>query len=179
MSIVLQSSGGGSVTINEPTTASNFTQTLPASDGTVVTTGTPASGNVIQVVNATTTTETSNSSSTYADTTLTASITPKFSTSKILVLVSQNGCQKSVNSTYLNLILLRNSSSLVEFGGQAANNSSASNAIGGISLCYLDSPSTTSATTYKTQLSSGANLASVRVQNNSCNSTITLMEIAQ
>ena len=35
MSIVLQSSGGGSVTIQEPTTASNFTQTLPASDGTV------------------------------------------------------------------------------------------------------------------------------------------------
>jgi hypothetical protein len=39
MSIVLQSSGGGSVTINEPTTASNFTQTLPASDGTVMVSG--------------------------------------------------------------------------------------------------------------------------------------------
>jgi hypothetical protein len=35
MSIVLNSSGGGSVTINEPTTASNFTQTLPASNGTI------------------------------------------------------------------------------------------------------------------------------------------------
>jgi uncharacterized protein (AIM24 family) len=35
MSLVLQSSGGGSVTIAEPTTASNFTQTLPAADGTV------------------------------------------------------------------------------------------------------------------------------------------------
>jgi hypothetical protein len=33
MSIVLQSTGGGSVTINEPTTASNFTQTLPAVTG--------------------------------------------------------------------------------------------------------------------------------------------------
>jgi hypothetical protein len=40
MSLVLQSSGGGSVTIAEPTTASNFTQTLPAADGTVVVTGT-------------------------------------------------------------------------------------------------------------------------------------------
>jgi hypothetical protein len=39
MSIVLQSSGGGSVTINEPTTASNFTQTLPASAGTVMVSG--------------------------------------------------------------------------------------------------------------------------------------------
>jgi hypothetical protein len=39
MSIVLQSSGGGSITINEPTTASNFTQTLPAADGTVMVSG--------------------------------------------------------------------------------------------------------------------------------------------
>lgn len=35
MSLVLQSSGGGSVTIQEPTTASNFTQTLPATTGTM------------------------------------------------------------------------------------------------------------------------------------------------
>ena len=35
MSIVLQSTGGGSVTIQEPSTASNFTQTLPAATGTV------------------------------------------------------------------------------------------------------------------------------------------------
>ena len=39
MSIVLQSSGGGSVTINEPSTASNFTQTLPAGTGSVVVSG--------------------------------------------------------------------------------------------------------------------------------------------
>jgi hypothetical protein len=40
MSLVLQSSGGGSVTLEEPTTASNFTQDLPAASGTVVITGT-------------------------------------------------------------------------------------------------------------------------------------------
>ena len=39
MSIVLQSSGGGSVTINEPSTASNFTQTLPAATGDVMVSG--------------------------------------------------------------------------------------------------------------------------------------------
>ena len=39
MSIVLQSTSGGSVTINEPTTASNFTQTLPAATGTVMVSG--------------------------------------------------------------------------------------------------------------------------------------------
>jgi hypothetical protein len=36
MSIVLQSSGGGSVTIAEPTTASNFTLSLPSATGTSV-----------------------------------------------------------------------------------------------------------------------------------------------
>lgn len=45
MSIVLQSTSGGSVTINEPTTASNFTQTLPAGTGTVAVQG--ASTNIV------------------------------------------------------------------------------------------------------------------------------------
>jgi len=39
MSLVLQSTGGGSVTINEPTTASNFTVTLPAAAGEVMVSG--------------------------------------------------------------------------------------------------------------------------------------------
>jgi hypothetical protein len=39
MSLILQSSGGGSVTIAEPTTASNFTQTLPAATGEVMVSG--------------------------------------------------------------------------------------------------------------------------------------------
>jgi hypothetical protein len=47
MSIVLQSSSGGSVTIAEPTTASNFTQTLPAATGTLVLAGTTPTFNGI------------------------------------------------------------------------------------------------------------------------------------
>jgi hypothetical protein len=39
MSLVLQSTGGGSVTVNEPTTASNFTVTLPAATGEVMVSG--------------------------------------------------------------------------------------------------------------------------------------------
>ena len=49
MSIILQSSGGGSVTVQEPTTASNFTQTLPAATGTVaLTSGLPASNQLVR-----------------------------------------------------------------------------------------------------------------------------------
>jgi hypothetical protein len=60
MSLKLNSSGGGSVTIQEPTTASNFTLTLPAATGTVLTnSGTEAgafstlsvNGNNISAVN--------------------------------------------------------------------------------------------------------------------------------
>ena len=39
MSIVLQSSSGGQITIQEPATASNFTQTLPAASGEVMVSG--------------------------------------------------------------------------------------------------------------------------------------------
>ena len=39
MSLILQSSGGGQITIQEPATASNFTQTLPAATGDVMVSG--------------------------------------------------------------------------------------------------------------------------------------------
>jgi hypothetical protein len=39
MSLVLQSSGGGSVTIQEPTTSSNFTQSLASVTGTLLNSG--------------------------------------------------------------------------------------------------------------------------------------------
>ncbi len=39
MSLVLQSSGGGQITIQEPATASNFTATLPAATGEVMVSG--------------------------------------------------------------------------------------------------------------------------------------------
>lgn len=45
MSLVLQSSGGGSITVQEPSTASNFTQTLPAGDGVVAVQG--VSSNIV------------------------------------------------------------------------------------------------------------------------------------
>jgi len=137
-----------------------------------------SAGNVLQVVNAAYSTQTSSSSSTYADTGITASITPKFSTSKILVLVSINGQEKS-SDTYAQFKLLRGASliSLIEY--EAGYNSLVTvNAIGSTSIEYLDSPATTSATTYKVQFASGANTAQVRICVSSSTSTITLMEIA-
>jgi hypothetical protein len=42
MPVKLNSSGGGSVTLDVPSTASDFTATIPANSGTVVTTGSTA-----------------------------------------------------------------------------------------------------------------------------------------
>jgi PIN domain nuclease of toxin-antitoxin system len=138
-----------------------------------------SAGSVLQVVNSSYATEIQNNTSTYADTGLTATITPKFSTSKILVLVSQTGLAKLSSDTQIRIKLLKNSTDLMFLSIEdGANNSSANLWFGGTSACYLDSPSTTSSTTYKTQFMSTSNSAGVRVNVGNARATITLMEIA-
>ena len=178
-SIVISGDTSGAITLAAPAVAGTNTITLPASTGTVLTTGSPQSGGVIQVVNATYSSGASNSTNTYADTGLTASITPKFSTSKVLVIVEQAGIQKSTSDTYANLKLQRNGSDLIAFSnGTGYNGTIVSNYVGNSGATYLDSPATTSSTTYKTVFNSGNNNASVTCQANGSVSTITLMEIA-
>lgn len=134
---------------------------------------------VLQVVFNSTNVQTTNSTSTYADTNLTATITPQYSTSKILVIVNQTGCFKDTSNTYQLLQLLRGSSSIVVFGGYGGYTASTDDiGFGGVGCTYLDSPATTSATTYKTQQASNNNNAKVGCQAAGANSTITLMEIS-
>ncbi len=75
---------------------------------------------------------------------------------------------------------MRGSTTLIGFSNHAAYSTDAeSMAIGTCGVNYLDSPSTTSATTYKTQMKSPEGTANVGVQGTgSENSTIVLMEIA-
>lgn len=142
-------------------------------------------GKVLQVVNATYSTVATSSSSTMADTGLTATITPTASTSKILVMATQAGCGKYAGNagSALGLMLLRGSTDLVRFEDLAGyTGSSSENYIGSCSVSYLDSPATTSATTYKTQFRNSNGAGTVTIQStlggglNSV-STITLMEI--
>ena len=160
--------------------ANNTVLTADSSTSTGLKWATPAAGGkVLQVVMGTTTTEVSSSSNTYADTGLTATITPSSTSSKILVLVAQNGFDKDVNDTGADLILLR-SATQISFFAQAAgytNSATGHNAVGGIAINYLDSPATTSATTYKTQYRSNANNSRVRIQWNNAMSSIILLEI--
>jgi hypothetical protein len=139
-------------------------------------------GGVLQVVNATYGTQVSSSTNTFVDTGLTATITPSSATSKILIFVDQAGCSKDTGNTSLQLQLLRGSTQIVYMDDIGAiTSSTASNECGSIGTNYLDSPSTTSAVTYKTQFRSRSNIAAVYVQafgSTTPSSTITLMEIA-
>jgi hypothetical protein len=150
------------------------------SSGTILTTTNPKTGNVLQVVNATYSTIVSASTNTFVDSGLTATITPSSATSKILVLISQNGIQKSSSAgAYMRISVYRNSTIIatpaVTVGYTA---STSANYIGSVSIEYLDSPATTSAVVYKTQFKSEGNSAIVSVQGDGETSTITLMEIA-
>jgi len=180
MSIVMLGSTSGSCTLQEQAVAGTTVLTLPTVSGTILTTTSPKAGNVIQVVNANYAISTFSSSSTYADTGLSATITPTSATSKILVCVQQNGIGKVTSSNaYVGVQLLRSSTPLALIVNTAGyNNTTSPNYVGGIGLEYLDSPATTSAVTYKTQFRSTANVATAYVQIDNEMSTITLMEIA-
>jgi hypothetical protein len=142
--------------------------------------GSLPTGSVLQVVNGSYSTNVSNNTSTYADTGLTATITPTSATSKILVLVNQSGVGKGPTDigTGVNLKLLRGSTTLVTFALLASwNNTASYSLVGSATTSYLDSPATTSATIYKTQMASAAT-GSAYTQSQGDTSTITLMEIA-
>jgi hypothetical protein len=133
-------------------------------------------GKVLQVVEGRYSTQVDNSTTTYADTGLTATITPSAASSKILVIVKQASSKNELNSgnaTYIQL--LRGATQIDEIMGYYTN--TAMVLYGSLSLMKLDSPSTTSATTYKTQFKNGTAASAVNVQAGSFASTIILMEI--
>jgi hypothetical protein len=135
-------------------------------------------GSVLQVVNATYSTETETSSGSFVDTGLTVSITPSSATSKILVIANMNGVGKNSNNTTVRLALIRNSTSIGTTYDSGYNGSTSSNYIGSADLVVLDSPATTSSTTYKVQFLSASANPSARICSSNSISTITAMEIA-
>ena len=145
--------------------------------GTIAAAALPA-GSVLQVVNATYAVANTTTSTSYVDTNLTATITPTRNTSKILVMVCQTGCEKESTNINFLLKLQRNSADIAlmeQFGGY--NGLTTLQNFGSCTIDFLDSPATTSATTYKTQFACSA-AGRVYTQQNNGTSTITLMEIA-
>ena len=147
---------------------------------TVNSSGLSSPGHVLQVVQGLTSTQVSTSSSTYVDTGLTATITPSSLSSKILVIVSHPSCAKSsaFAANNMGLKLYRDATQIGAAGAGLGYTNSAIELIFSTNIVVLDSPSTTSATTYKTQFHNANNTAAVLVQVSSIASTITLLEIA-
>jgi hypothetical protein len=138
-------------------------------------------GSVLQVVQTVYKTTATSSSGTFADTGLTATITPKFSTSKVLVLVVASGCAKDGSNTWLALKIQKNSVDLFSMNPFAGyDGTTGSNYFGNVASNYLDSPASTSALTYKMQFANGLGSGTVYVNTNNAvdTSSITLMEIA-
>ncbi len=113
--------------------------------------GAPTSGGggIIQMVMAESDTQEDTTSTSYVDSNLSATITPKFATSKILILV-MNTVQQSANRTRVTLhcsatggTIHGSSNGLQAYEGNAINMA--------CNLSYLHSPNTTSAVTYKLQ----------------------------
>lgn len=148
-------------------------------------------GAVLQVVQTSTTTTTVSSSGSWEDAGgFTATITPSQSTSKILVFVSaQYQLYRAAIETVGAFKIVRNSTDIflesansVGFEAGMSTNSRIYITARWAAM-YLDSPSTTSATTYKLQIKNGATGSSGSITvnnqgNNTQTGTVILMEIA-
>jgi hypothetical protein len=138
-------------------------------------------GKVLQVVEGRTSTGASNSTTTYADTGATATITPSSASSKILVLVSVGSWFKDETSLTesIQFNCMRAATQIQQSGtlGFLRSGATLIATAGAYAFSILDTPATTSATTYKVQFRLGAGTGTVYVQDGSNLSTIVLMEI--
>jgi len=144
-------------------------------------------GKVLQVVFAEYSTN-NTTTTTYVDTGLSATITPSASTSKILVIASQHAsASRSADDVGVQYRLVRGSTTILQQGAadeggsfyQYIAMSGESNVIFTTvtPITYLDSPSTTSATTYKITGRSNFTGTTASFQKGNAISTITLLEI--
>jgi hypothetical protein len=135
---------------------------------------------VIQVVSAVFTSNTSTSSTSFVQATTTATITPHFSTSKIYIMVSGPSYSGGVN--YAISTLFRNNTTNLGssgFSGLGITGNNPGTYDTSVAFNFLDSPATTSATTYTVYIrSNGGGSLSYWGDPGAVPSTITLMEIA-
>ena len=133
---------------------------------------------VLQVVNATYSTQVTTTSGTFVTTGLTASITPTSSTSKIFVIANMPMAQPTGGQN-VQITLFRNGSNISPNTYLGALQGSGAT-YGSACIALLDSPATTSSTTYAVygNCSSGNTAYFNSIPTGSSSSVMTLMEIA-
>ena len=132
-------------------------------------------GAVLQVVEASTTTQTSSTSTTWVNTGLSGSITPSATSSRIAVMWT-SPCLAGTDSE-LQLQLLRNGSAITS---SYKMNNTAGNIWGSMTGVFLDAPSSVSAVTYLVQLRriNGNNVVFFGTADSPATPRMILMEIA-
>ncbi len=142
-------------------------------------------GSVLQVVQQVDSTTANINSSSYTATGLTKSITPTSTSSKILVMVnaSADAFQYGDSSKSVFFEIKRGSTQIAEkkvdaYADQSPNGYYAIPVDG--TMIFLDSPNTTSATTYTIngKVSNASNSMTLRISVSNADSMLTLMEIA-
>jgi len=144
-----------------------------------------APSKVLQVVAATYNTQTSTTSSSFGATGFTATITPLFSTSKILLLskVSYRSYSSSATNAYGGCSWFRGGNALQATtsyeNGAGFSNATTADVRGITTQIVLDSPATTSAVTYTLNIAcNGGTQAFYICEGNNFYSDVILMEIA-
>lgn len=163
-------------------------QVLTVSGGVPAWASPAGGGKILQVVQGTSNTLTSIVSTSFTDSGLSATITPSSTSSRIMVVISQAATvSRSDSSNWHTYRLVRdgtpiwnndtaNRRNLAGFGIYNVSNQSIKQMYCG---SYVDSPSTTSAVTYKTQWANHttASAASVECQSENGESSLILLEI--
>ena len=152
-------------------------------------------GSIIQVKMGTLTSVFTTTSSSMVDTGLSVSITPKFSTSKILITVSLGSFQNGGRLKRAMMNIVRNSTNVIVGDNRTGIECTACVCVRAaddnyaqipLAFTALDSPATTSAVTYKVQATRGADDQTVYLNGNqggdaysgNTASTITVMEVS-
>jgi hypothetical protein len=154
---------------------SGTTLEIGSSGDTVNVAGTAGTGfgKILQIVTANLSSEGNTTSTSYASTSLAASITPSATSSKVLILMAGPVYQNTSSEDYIGTIYR----GVSDIGGNGLGRlRSNGGGIGGnFAITYLDSPSTTSSTTYTYyhKVTSGTGYISI----NNLTSTITLLEV--
>lgn len=159
-SVTISGDTSGSIILQAPAVSGSTTLTLPTTTGTLVTSNAMPTGSVLQVVQTvkTDTYSAAPGSSTWTDITgLSVSITPSSASNKVMVFLSVHG--STANLSYVRLVRDSTAIGVGETSGSRVSCTvgNFSNA-GDTNRCYewgtnfLDSPATTSSTTYKLQL---------------------------
>jgi len=147
--------------------------TFPSGSGTQA-----AQSKVLQVVSATTSTTTSTTSTSYVTAGVAVSITPLFSTSKVLVTITGGQCDYNATQAIFTIYRGGTDLALNAYGFACFYNTATAEMQGPLSGQYLDSPATTSSTTYTIYFKRGAGSGTVYIGTNGNSVTISAMEIA-